>query len=299
MSTHKRHHYVPRFYLERWARQDNKIGYYHWANGQLIYRRIGPKGAAVEEGLYSLQEPHRGNSQAIETDFFTPRIDGPGAQVIAGLVEISGPVDTLNPEQRQVMSNYLIAQRYRSPDYISHVKGQGDDAATGIIERHEEEYLAARAESDPPTLEGWMELKGINLSDQLGVGLLPDLLSISEGGEKISSMSWHVLNVSTSRRDLLTSDRPVIFSHGIGLPECVIILPLSPQRLFLAANDRARLRRIVSRDLDSVVTNLNFDIVRQAARYVFSTDEKAHRFVEKHLSRPEQRKLPKFHILQR
>ena len=35
MPTHKKHHFIPRFYFDRWKGADQKITYYSWLNDQL------------------------------------------------------------------------------------------------------------------------------------------------------------------------------------------------------------------------------------------------------------------------
>lgn len=292
MSKHQRHHYVPRFYLDRWSGVDNKLGYFSWANGRLVYSRIGPKGAGVQTELYSIASATGPRRQQLETGFFTPDIDDPGALAMSKLVD--DRADRLTPEEKAVFAKYLVAQQFRSPDFIAHIRAEGKQAMEGILEQNEAAYQSAKGEGHPSSLREWTQSSMAGLEDSLGVGMLPSLLSLPDAIDRICGMTWVVTDFSGSKHALLTSDRPVVFTCGIAKWKCIVALPLSPTLAFLAGNDRGYLKSVIDRDISSLAAALNQDVVRQAVLYVYCRDEAQRRFVENRMRKPDQITPPRF-----
>jgi len=56
MSTHRAHHFVPKFLLERWhSGGDDKLSAFHWENGRLLHERYKAKHVAKAMHLYSFE----------------------------------------------------------------------------------------------------------------------------------------------------------------------------------------------------------------------------------------------------
>jgi Protein of unknown function (DUF4238) len=97
-------------------------------------------------------------------------------------------------------------------------------------------------------------------------------------------MTWSVLALDNVRFHLLTSDRPLITTNGIGLPNSHIIMPLSPTKVFLAVNELAELARLQRLTPKDLVESVNLTVVSNAVSYVWSTNERQLRFVRNHMS---------------
>jgi hypothetical protein len=111
-------------------------------------------------------------------------------------------------------------------------------------------------------------------------------------GTKINCLDWSVLNLPPLRAHrLLTSDRPVV-RWGLDAAGGHIIIPIGPQKLFVAAKDDTVIKRLHSHDPRSVSAEVNKQVVGQAVKYVYGEDEARLSFVKTYFgSRPQVRIL--------
>ena len=65
---------------------------------------------------------------------------------------------------------------------------------------------------------------------------LMDIIGSGKVTEKIMSMRWYVVRMNSLRFSVLTSDRPIVMTNGIAYDNSHIVMPLSPQHIFVAAN---------------------------------------------------------------
>jgi hypothetical protein len=94
----------------------------------------------------------------------------------------------------------------------------------------------------------------------------------------INGMRQAVVDVSTSPGRFMTSDRPIWF-YNMTKPDGWLALPLSPTKLFLAANDEEvfeKMRR--SKPLD-IVFRVNSFVVARARRFVWAQDRSQEQFI--------------------
>jgi hypothetical protein len=68
MSKEGKHHYVPSFYLGKWATPpDKKLSEFSRPRERLNAKRVHPDGTGYEHGLYSVSDYPEGQVQYIET----------------------------------------------------------------------------------------------------------------------------------------------------------------------------------------------------------------------------------------
>ena len=146
-------------------------------------------------------------------------------------------------------------------------------------------YLANKQETDPPSLYEYMLQKTPSQFVNAHKALLPDLIDDKVLGQIIINMSWAVRNMSPAAHTLLTADRPFVTTHGLGDPQCLLSIPISPTHLFVAANSRHRLEMIASEPLDNMVRYSNDAVVRLAVENVYGCTTEHLRFVENRLRR--------------
>ena len=96
-------------------------------------------------------------------------------------------------------------------------------------------------------------------------------------------MKWTVLDLSDAPRSLLLSDRPVEFSY-INTPKGYISMPISPTKLFVAANDTTTIQKLRERRAKEVVTEVNKLVTVRARRFVWARDRSQDRFVANRMS---------------
>lgn len=99
MSAPIRHHYLPVFYLARWAGPDGRLCRFHRPYRAVVVSRLTPEHTGYEERLYSLEGGPAGQEQRIETDFMNALVDSPAAPVLEKLIA-RGPAHLTNTENR-------------------------------------------------------------------------------------------------------------------------------------------------------------------------------------------------------
>ena len=135
---------------------------------------------------------------------------------------LDGGIAKLTDEQRASWCRFLIAQPYRSPDKISKLIRVTKDSIFTELSRSTEQYESMRAKTGPATIYEFRE-QNLRERDDRAValgGVLPGLISDQGKINFISDLRWVVHDLSTSKLDLLTSDRPMILdgSLRIGSP---------------------------------------------------------------------------------
>jgi Protein of unknown function (DUF4238) len=94
-----------------------------------------------------------------------------------------------------------------------------------------------------------------------------------------------VIAVHHPKFPILTSDRPLIMTNGLGNPRSHILLPISPDRVYVAADTADTMSEIGerARDTNRFVGTINDLMAKQARKYVYGTDDRQLRFVENRL----------------
>lgn len=103
----KRHHAVPRFYLERFAKDDGLIWLHNVEDVTAV--RANPKDAIVEKYLYSPEVGENPKDDSFEK-FLAERIEGPAAPCLERLAN----GEEISPEDRQRIALFIAYQEYRS-----------------------------------------------------------------------------------------------------------------------------------------------------------------------------------------
>ena len=82
---------------------------------------------------------------------------------------------------------------------------------------------------------------------------------------------------------LLTSDRPLTI-YRLSRPEGFVALPISPSKLFIAANDDKTIAELNGVSAKEVIQRINVSTVSRARRYVYAIDGSQDRFVLNRMS---------------
>src|SRR6266852_9602890 len=125
MAAYQNNHYVPKSYYAPWCDKDSRMTYFHWVDDRFLCDRTSPRSAAKARDLYTLVGAPEEHMTAVETEFFTPHIDNPGARILRVIIEIG--VEALMVEQRHMWVRYLMALRARTPEVIESVRVKGKD----------------------------------------------------------------------------------------------------------------------------------------------------------------------------
>lgn len=281
MSDPKKHHHVPQFLLDRWARQDGKLAVYSRKNGRLVVDWHAPEYTAFERELYSITALPKEDKQWVEREVMSKAVDGPAAKILQRL--LTGELPRFDEMDRSTWTRFILAQWIRSPERIAELRKVGREALLKALESDPDEYLAIKGDSPYQTLPDWVAANAPGLDEIVAMGsVLPKMISDSDPGNIVINMRWEVLHLNGTKHDLMISDRPVVRMDGLKNRNCMIMIPLDPNRLFVASHHDRNFKRF---EADDIVKAANETTVFSAKDRVYGTGEQHNAFVEKRFRR--------------
>jgi hypothetical protein len=240
MNEPKLHHWLPQFLMRPWCDSDGLLISFYRPRDKVIWKKRSPKSLGGSNELYTIHWGKIENKKQIETNVFARTLDDPAAKVRDRL--LSGELDILTREERVVFSQFLLSLLLRRPD--------------NLVERrkeHEQGWLEDMARI-PLKVDGGQRLP---TSEELAVirrgwaGYGSDLVlrtmleAIGDPGnwEQICSLDWKVVDMSKSRFDMVFGDRPIekLWPRN---DLRYLLLPISPDSVFVAASKRAYLNEL-------------------------------------------------------
>jgi hypothetical protein len=281
MSKQGRHHYIPVFYLKQWAGDDGRVCEFSKPHDRVKPRRTHPDGTGYHDGLNTVEGLPPDEAQFLEEVFFKIADD---AAARALRILFTPPPWSLTPVERSGWSRFILSLMIRNPQSVQKHKEVALAIFRNVLSRIEERYAQNHSPDDPPTYAEYARIHGRNPEGRTIVRVLQSLFDNAEIGRQINSMRWHVLSARNSKFSILTSDRPLLITNGIGHPTGEIILPISPLHVFLATNNVETENKIraVWRTADAIPA-INERVACQSRKYVYGTDDKQLSFVSKRL----------------
>ncbi len=266
MSIPRDHHYLPRFYLERWATDGQLVRYLRprGAEGPLDCKRKSPAAIAYEKDLYHLPDiADAANSQHLEMQFFQ-QIDDRAAKALQKLDALA----TGTGADRVALAQFMISLMHRSPSRLAAMRKE----------------LAQRTADAP-----YQNLGGSAFDAAVKATtnrLLAMLVESPNGTKIIARFKIFKVQLEDAKRTFLTSDRPITVSAQLISPDAFMILPYAPDRLVILANSEAIAESFSSQNPDVLVTGINAAIVEQSADIVIAADRSATRMIDRLFLRP-------------
>jgi hypothetical protein len=276
----KKNHYVPCFYSEFWAGDDRRLCEFSRPYGCVIPRRTSPKGTGYSIDLYTENALPPQLSTYLE-DRFLRTVDQQASEALKLIRE--NRIDDLTLKQRSGWTRFLMSLLQRSPNKIADLRKKWAEEYENFSgEEVELKYQELKTENDPATLAEYLRNPSPEILGRGHLKLFQSVMDLPQVGSQILNMNWGTFRIK-SRFSLLTSDRPIIMSNGIGKKEGHIGLPIGPDALFLCANEMETIKNIAQMPADDFARHSNLIVATQAERLVFGKNDKALQFVEKHL----------------
>lgn len=264
-----KHHYIPQFYLRPWLGDDHKLEEFRRGyRGRIEVGRYGTKSTGFAVDLYTLAGTTPDTRQNVEK-YFMGLVDHSAVKARDMMLEGVIPTDE---STRHSWARFLMSLILRNPEEISTFKERfGADLMTPDAEL-QARYESAKSPDDPPTLEEWLQLSDPTYSERSAIIAMTRLVENQNVLRLIRGMNWRVIDTRDRLRRLMTSDRPIVITNGLGRYDGHCALPLSPTKLFLActcvdfAEELCRLR------LGKMIRSVNDAVMGQARKYVYAVD---------------------------
>ena len=257
-------HYVPEFYLRRWAGGDGRLTRFMRVHGGSIHRkRVAPSAIGRARDIYTMEGQDRRTAYLVEEELFR-EVDDKAGKVLCRL-EDSGPVE-FNANEKSDWIRFLLRLVHAKP---------------GDLETKVQSYKMLTGHTIP----------GIEIDDtdarNAVLSQLPIAINSRLIGQTLINMAWDLVDLSSSDINLLSSDSPVIMSNGLAGAEANWALPVSPTKLFLASRPGPSRDQFLRQSAKQIVRRSNQVVVGRARRFVISTDDSQHNFVNRHLGADE------------
>jgi hypothetical protein len=281
MPKGPKHHYIPAFYLKQWARDKGRLCEFSKPHDRVKPRKTYPEGTAYVHGLNTVEGLPPAETHFLEEVFFQIA-DDTAARALRIL--LTPPPWTLTPKERSGWSRFIMSLLVRNPESMQRYKEVAAAIFREALPRIEATYAKEHGPGDPPTYAEYAQLHGPNPAARTIVRVVQKLADNEELGRRINSMRWTVLSDPDPKFELLTSDRPMLMTNGIGPPRGHLIMPISPSHIFVATNnvETENHVRTVWKNRDAIA-QVNDRVASQARKYVYSADDRPLAFVSNRL----------------
>lgn len=286
MSEPFDHHFIPVFYLKRWAGPDGKVAVYARKGGRLVVNRLNPRSTGFEPELYSLEKVDPSRRQAVEKEFFGKMIDDRAAVPLDAIVT-HGNLG-LTAVHRGILSHFLMSLRARHPDAVKRAKGDGAGELRRHLERDPEEYERLRRPDDPPTLAAAAERHFAAGVANFGINALQAVICHPKVGERLFDGIWAVVDFIFDQEPtkVLTGDRPCLLEGKLmASGPFTVVLPISPTKLLTVCDSERTQRGLRELPGNVLLDRINRAVISQAAQYVYGVDNRHLTLVEELLAR--------------
>lgn len=274
MGSPLRHHFLPEFYLKRWAREDGRLVECKKPYGNTVKpRRTHPKGAGFIFRLYAVEGLPDDVAHEMESEFLSP-VDSRAAQALTAMQADN----EFSTAQRLAWASFVATLLSRMPEDIDLVKQIIRELAQTILPGFQPIFERLKPENETRTFQQMTD-ELVGRSNQRAIAFAGRIMSNDRLIRGIAAMEWSTLTFQRAKFEFLTSDRPVIYTNVLG-NESHIVLPVGPRRLFVAAKDRKLIDRIRSAGEDALVAATNAHVVGTANKYVYGSNDSQLRFIQ-------------------
>jgi hypothetical protein len=270
------HHYIPKFYLKRWAGSDRRLCEFTKPYNAVRDRMVFPGGTGYLHGLYKFDTRPPDDVNFMEKKFFQT-VDNDANAALEQLLALN---DNLTVPIKHAWARFLMSLFHRNPEEINRSRQFVLNELPAALDDPLGAYASLRRPGDPATFEEYRAAVPKLDTDRATIMLLRNIMDSNAVGAVLCGMRWTIIKLNNSPNPLLTCDNPLMRTDGIGHEHDCMVLLISPDSLFVAANNQRTIDSFVEiiRMPDSAVI-INDIIVRQAVRYVYGTDESQLQFV--------------------
>ncbi|UYN96564.1 MAG: DUF4238 domain-containing protein [Enhydrobacter sp.] len=289
MSEPLKHHHLPIFYLSAWTDADGELCEFKRPYRAVVVKRTTPAATGYRMELYSMPGLRPEHAQWIEKKVMGA-IDHEAAKVHQHLLAVAkgAPSQTFDGRQRLYWARFLYALIFRTPEHVAELQSRYQAFVPKEIERYRARYDSLRGPNDPATFDEFRTRFLSNPRNMSGLNVVPHLANSERVIGHIARMQFRMITMRQfAGRGFLTSDRPIIMTNGLTLPHAHIVLPISPDALFIADKNDAAYGYLSSLSPAELARQVNEKVAEQSHHFVYASDKSQFDFVAKRLGRKE------------
>lgn len=284
-----KHHYIPAFYLKRWADTLGKVTEFSWPYRDLVARRIMPDRTGYQERLYELEGYEPNLAQQVEENFFKP-LDTRASDALA-MIERYGHKAKWDSDSRSAWTHFILSLMLRAPEDIALFRQKWRADFDQVDEFEEEKYQNAKTESDKTTFSEFLKNQPLSMKERYQYKILFSLIYHEKIVKEINNFHWRLIQITQDAPELLTSDRPILRTTNIQGPQGHIVFPIGPKLIFIASPDIEFLKSVQELSQKKIAKEINRQVVEGAIRFVYGRDQAQLPFVRKRFGRVPQTRL--------
>jgi hypothetical protein len=282
MAVGQRNHYLPVFYLKQWAGPDGCVCEFSRPHKIVKPRRTHPAGTGYERGLYRFDGLPPIAANFLEQQFLLHVDD----RAYFALCHLLADFVDFDAETHSAWSRFMMSLLHRNPEAIARIKRRtAEYVESGGLQEYWATHVSVRADNEFHTYEEFRSMVTDDRVQGIALNVLHSIMDSERVGTLLNRMVWGVIAVQRPKFPILTSDRPLIMTNGLVNPGSHILLPISPDRVFVGAATRETMDEIakMANNTNRFVGTINDFIAKQARKYVYGTDDRQLRFVENRL----------------
>jgi len=285
----RKHHYIPQFWLARWASADGRmVRYEQPVAGKTLASLRYPSEVGWVKDLYRYPDDDPAKEQWLEHRVFQ-RIDNSAARVLDRMLD--DPAKVLSSRELSDWALLIRSLMHRTPENLQSVKRALSQIEDHLMVEVRQHYDELRGPGDPMTLAEYEAALHREERERTALRLLPDVINNPRIGTFLVNMRWRVFSVPADCPTLLMSDDPVARTNGIANPGGHLAMPLSPARLLVMTESDQTMRNISNMPIREMVRNMNCWAVESARRYVVAVDKQQDRFIRNRFGKAPKRSL--------
>ena len=280
MSTPRKHHYLPQFYLEGFKIQPQEGKKPHiWQiekSGDQAYYSPAIGDTCCIRDYHSLDiEDENPDHKAVET--LLSNLEAEQADITRTIQETK----CINVAQVEPLSAFISLMRYRVPAFAGHIE---KSLQSMVLDTFKIMYQAGAFDAPPPELQAEFDSKGIDDSLHVSISnwkILKHMFEVGLGAESIGLLAEYNYHVYCAKDAsfFITSDNPVALYHpeynkirpygvGLAMKGVEVTFPLSSDTLIRAGHELESGTSIASAE---EVEEFNRRTIVMSERYVFAS----------------------------
>jgi Protein of unknown function (DUF4238) len=279
VSDPHRHHYIPVFYLKKWAGPDGQLCEYSRPYNETKAKRKHPAATAYVDNLYAVPGLAPEHTQFVEKKFMQ-MVDSNAAEAMTALLTQTEPAGDNESDWRRAIywAIFIHSLTLRNPEVIGRVQRGIDERSLSVkIATGEEIRQAINSNS---------KIRVRKLARAPAQLALPNLIkSLPAIRTLINDMTWFTYHTGNTKHSVLTSDSPIFMYERLSGPDAHLVFPISPNAIFFAVRNERMVKGVNAMDADELVEWVNVLVSLQAIKYVYGIDDSQLRFVSKRLGK--------------
>jgi len=275
------HHFIPQFYLKRWARPDGQLSVMRRVHGQKIASADKyPAGTGYSPDLYRTEGVPEDKAQHLEVRFMSP-LDNAANRALERILAMDE--SEWDGGDQKAWAVFLLSLMFRNPETVTELKDVISEMWGAGVSALEADYENRRLPGYPETFTEFIALTDPAAPQVAATNFLMRTIENERLGPGLINLHWSVIRTQTNIHPFVTSDRPVVRPLPLSDPAAYIALPVDPHTLFLASKRWGLEKELSTYPPSELVDSINDAVISQASEFVWSIDETQIENVRKYL----------------